>query len=63
MGFDLIIIAANLTSSIAFGNQLCPSTILCDAKMFCRTAQSDVIGIRYLYLASSAGSAVPQIPT
>jgi hypothetical protein len=30
---------------------------LCHAKMLCRTAQSDVIGIRYLYLASSAGAA------
>jgi len=25
MGFDLIVLATNLTSSIAFGNQLCPS--------------------------------------
>src|SRR5258708_29195264 len=62
MGFDLIVVAANLTSSIAFGNQLCPSTILCHAKMLCRTAETDLIGIRYLYLAKSAGAAVPQIP-
>src|SRR6266481_1463135 len=63
MGFDLIAVAANLTSSIALGNQLCPSVACAIRKCLPRWCDLTRIGIRYLYLDGSRGSVnpVPQI--